>query len=101
MSDAFITRDTISGILSSDGSLNGSLTTCDPLVGRVSTSEISDPEQLDGYLSIPRYRYLYEKDYEQLDNKPSVNSVTLINDKSFDELGLNAISNTELENLLR
>lgn len=31
---------------------------------------------------------VYIKDYEQLDNLPSINSVTLIGDKSFDNLGI-------------
>lgn len=39
-------------------------------------------------------------DYEKLSNKPKINSVELLGDKSFENLGLNAITNIELENLL-
>ena len=38
--------------------------------------------------------------YLRLTDKPSINEVTLINDKSFEELGLSEITNTELEALL-
>ena len=38
--------------------------------------------------------------YNDLDNKPQINGVTLTRDKTFDELGLEALSNTELENML-
>lgn len=40
-------------------------------------------------------------DYNLLNNKPQINSVTLEGDKSFDELGLEGISNLELEEILR
>lgn len=40
-------------------------------------------------------------DYELLINKPLINSVTLQGDKSFEDLGLEAITNMELENLLK
>ena len=39
-------------------------------------------------------------DYELLRNKPLINSITLQGDKSFEDLGLQGISNIELENLL-
>ena len=41
-----------------------------------------------------------EKDYENLRNKPSIEGVELIGDKSFEELNLQRITNTELENML-
>ncbi|WP_298535688.1 hypothetical protein [uncultured Methanobrevibacter sp.] len=40
-------------------------------------------------------------DYNLLNNKPQINSVTLEGDKSFDDLGLEGISNLELEEILR
>lgn len=40
-------------------------------------------------------------DYEKLINKPKINTVVLIGDKSFEELGLNRLTNTEIENLLK
>lgn len=39
--------------------------------------------------------------YDLLNNKPLINSVTLQGDKSFEDLGLEGISNIELENILR
>lgn len=39
-------------------------------------------------------------DYNLLGNKPLINGVTLQNDKTFEDLGLQGISNIELENLL-
>lgn len=43
----------------------------------------------------------YVSDYDLLQNKPQINSVTLQGDKSFDDLGLEGISNMELENMLK
>lgn len=39
-------------------------------------------------------------DYEKLVNKPQIEGVTLIGNKTFPDLGLEKLSNTELENLL-
>ena len=39
--------------------------------------------------------------YEELDNKPQINDVTLIGNKTFDDLGLSRISADELLNMLR
>lgn len=41
------------------------------------------------------------QDYEPLLNKPSIEGVTLIGDKSFEDLNLQSMSNTELEQLLQ
>lgn len=40
-------------------------------------------------------------DYEKLKNKPRLNGVELIGDKSFEDVGLVALSNSELEKLLK
>lgn len=40
------------------------------------------------------------KNYKQLDNKPSIEGVTLINNKTFEDLGAISLSNTEIERLL-
>lgn len=40
------------------------------------------------------------RDYELLDNKPSIESVTLIGNKTLPEFGLNNITNVELAGLL-
>lgn len=40
------------------------------------------------------------KDYNDLLNKPRIESVELVGDKSFDDLNLNKISNSEIQELL-
>ena len=40
-------------------------------------------------------------DYEKLKNKPSINGVELVKNKSFDDLGMYSITNQELEDLLK
>lgn len=40
-------------------------------------------------------------DYDLLQNKPLINSVTLQGDKSFSDLGMDRITNSELENLIQ
>ena len=39
-------------------------------------------------------------DYNDLRNKPSIEGVTLEGDKTFEELNLQSLTNTELENML-
>lgn len=39
-------------------------------------------------------------DYENLRNRPRIEGVELIGDKSFEELNLQRLTNTELENML-
>lgn len=39
-------------------------------------------------------------DYNRLYNKPSIEGVELVGDKSFEELNLQTLTNTELENIL-
>lgn len=41
------------------------------------------------------------RNYEDLYNKPSIESVELVGDKTFEELGMMAISNIELANLIK
>lgn len=40
-------------------------------------------------------------DYEDLSNKPSIEDVVLMGNKSFSDLGLEALTNEEIEVLLR
>ena len=40
-------------------------------------------------------------DYEKLKNKPQLNGVELLGNKSFTDIGLESISNQELESLLK
>lgn len=39
--------------------------------------------------------------YEELKNKPKINEIELIGNKSFEDLGLIPMSNTEIENLFK
>lgn len=39
-------------------------------------------------------------DYEQLINRPSIETVELVGDKTFEALGMAALSNSEIEDLL-
>ena len=39
-------------------------------------------------------------DYNDLRNKPSIEGVELVGDKSFEELNLQSLTNSELENML-
>lgn len=39
------------------------------------------------------------RDYEALDNKPQIEGVTLIGDKTFEDLNLQKVSNAEIEEL--
>lgn len=40
-------------------------------------------------------------DYEKLKNKPSINGIELVKNKSFSDLGMDIISNQELEDMLK
>lgn len=39
--------------------------------------------------------------YEYLLNKPKINNVELVNNKTFKDLGINEITNTELEKIFK
>ena len=62
------------------------------------------------YISVDGLRQLWDKveekfedvgDYENLENKPSIEGIVLLDNKTFEELGLTPLSNEELEELLR
>ena len=44
---------------------------------------------------------VYENDYEKLKNKPSINGVELIKDKSFEELGVSPMTNSEILEIIK
>lgn len=60
---------------------------------------LSGVGQLRGKLSIPGV-VSGTTDYERLRNKPSIESVTLIGNKDFPDLGLDAISTDDLLDIL-
>ena len=40
------------------------------------------------------------KDYNRLNNKPQINDVELIGNKSFEDLGVESLTNIEIENII-
>ena len=44
---------------------------------------------------------VYENDYEKLKNKPSINGVGLVQDKSFEDLGDHVLTNFEILELMK
>ena len=82
MADGTIANDsvTLRGRLSNNESLAGQLATTGAIRGTLQPGSGTN-------------------DYERLINKPSINEVELIRDKSFSDLGLNALTNMELEAL--
>ena len=40
-----------------------------------------------------------ENDYNKLKNKPSINGISLENNKSFEDLGCDSVTNTELKSI--
>lgn len=69
-----MSAETLSGSLNADASMSGTLKMADRVI---------------------------EKDYEKLVNKPSINGVELIKDKSFEELGDHVLTNFEILELMR
>lgn len=72
-----------------------------PLSGSISGEEhlrgaLSPRGGLNGQLSDD----IVHKDYEELTNKPSINGVTLIDDKSFEDLGMSAITPQEIDDII-
>lgn len=58
---------------------------------------IRDSDSLSGVLDSAKV--VYEKNYENLKNKPSINDIELIGNKSFEDLGDIPLSNIEILNM--
>ena len=69
-----MSAEILSGSLNADASMSGTLKMADRVI---------------------------EKDYEKLVNKPSINGVELIKDKSFEELGDHVLTNFEILELMK
>ena len=63
------------------------------LIGQIRT-----PPKLQGQLNYSTYEL--NMDYNRLANKPSIEGITLIDDKSFEDLGAIGLTNMEIENLI-
>lgn len=84
----------------------------DKIIGKIKTApslqgNMQQDERILGYLAYSTYEL--NKDYNKLANKPSIEGVVLINDRSLDELGIqekgdyanSRITNMELEEIFR
>lgn len=73
------------------------------LTGHISqasmSGSLSAETSMSGTLKMPRSTV--EKDYEKLINKPKINGVELIQDKSFEELGVSPMTNSEILEILK
>lgn len=78
------TYGVISGALSATGSINGNMSASASLLG-----EITMPEQIVRICN-----------YEELENLPQIEGVTLIGNKTFPQLHLDALTNMEIDSLL-
>lgn len=84
----------MNGSLSAPGTISGSLSTTGTLTGNIST-----PSALSGELKLPK-EIKRSNNYEELQNLPQIEGVTLIGNKSFAQLNMSRITNSELEELL-
>lgn len=82
--------------------IRGTISLADSVDGRLGmpsiTGNISVIESVRGTLSLPS-TVDGTKDYEKLKNKPSIESVTLLGNKTFEDLGMVRCTNSEIEAL--
>lgn len=67
--------------------------------GMALSGSVSSSTSLSGELQ--KSTTVVEKDYEKLKNKPSINGVELIQNKSFEELGDHVLTNFEILELMK
>ena len=75
----------IQGILTESSKINGILT---------------ESSKINGSITYGMGTGRLINDYEELINKPQINSVELIGNKSFEELGISAMSNFDIDELI-
>ena len=73
------------------------------LSGSISAVKMSGSLNADTGMSgdLKMAERVYENDYEKLKNKPSINGVELVQDKSFEELGDHVLTNFEILELMK
>ena len=73
------------------------------LSGSISAAKMSGSLNTDTGMSgdLKMAERVYENDYEKLKNKPSINGVELVQDKSFEELGDHVLTNCEILELMK
>lgn len=71
--------------------------------GNISAAKMSGSLNADTGMSgdLKMAERVYENDYEKLKNKPSINGVELVQDKSFEELGDHVLTNFEILELMK
>ena len=73
------------------------------LSGSISAAKMSCSLNADTGMSgdLKMAERVYENDYEKLHNKPKINGVELVQDKSFEELGDHVLTNFEILELMK
>lgn len=73
------------------------------LSGNISAASVSGSLNADTGMSgtLNMVERVYENDYEKLKNKPSINGVELVKNKSFDELGVSPMTNSEILEIIK
>ena len=73
------------------------------LSGRISVETLSGSLAAEAPLSgtLKMADRVIEKDYEKLKNKPSINGVELIKNKSFEDLGCTPMKNSEILEIIK
>ena len=73
------------------------------LSGNISAASVSGSLNADTGMSgdLKMAERVYENDYEKLKNRPSINGVELVQDKSFEELGDHVLTNFEILELMK
>ena len=73
------------------------------LSGNISAVSVSGSLNADTGMSgdLKMAERVYENDYEKLKNKPSINGIELVQDKSFEELGDHVLTNFEILELMK
>lgn len=73
------------------------------LSGNISAATMSGGLNADAGMSgsLNMAERVYENDYEKLKNRPSINGVELIKDKSFEDLGDHVLTNFEILELMK
>ena len=73
------------------------------LSGNISVAAMSGSMNADTGMSgsLNMAERVYENDYEKLKNKPSINGVELIKDKSLEDIGCIPMKNSEILSLIK
>ena len=73
------------------------------LSGNISAAKMSGSLNADTGMSgdLKMAERVYENDYEKLKNRPSINGVELVQDKSFEDLGDHVLTNFEILELMK